>query len=92
MPGSVSTYRLKRMISIVRKLQRSNAHFKLGELDDIGGCRLIVETNDQVGEAANWLAARLPLKNGSGDKDYIARPQNSGYRSRHLTVFIYLMG
>lgn len=27
------------------ELQRPNTHFKLGELDDIGGCRLIVETS-----------------------------------------------
>lgn len=83
-PQSVATYRLKRMISIIRKLQRPNAHFKLGELDDIGGCRLIVETNEEVNEAADWLISRLSLKNGSGDKDYIAHPQRSGYRSRHL--------
>lgn len=84
MPLSVATYRLKRMVSIVRKLQRPNTHFKLGELDDIGGCRLIVETNGQVRQSAEWLASTLSLKNGLGDKDYIANPQHSGYRSRHL--------
>lgn len=85
---SVATFRLKRMISIVRKIQRPNTHFKLGELDDIGGCRLIVESNEQVRYAASWLAANLPLKNGSADKDYIAHPQDSGYRSRHLLCSI----
>ncbi|MCH9277014.1 RelA/SpoT domain-containing protein [Bifidobacterium amazonense] len=83
-PQSVATFRMKRMISIVRKIQRPNTHFKLGELDDIGGCRLIVESNEQVEQAAAWLAATLPLKHGSADKDYITRPQSSGYRSRHL--------
>lgn len=83
-PQSVATFRMKRMISIVRKLQRPNTHFRLGELDDIGGCRLIVESNEQVERAAAWLASNLPLKNGSADKNYIARPQASGYRSRHL--------
>ncbi|KAA8827718.1 RelA/SpoT domain-containing protein [Bifidobacterium myosotis] len=85
---SVATFRLKRMISIVRKIQRPSTHFKLGELDDIGGCRLIVESNEQVRHAASWLASNLPLKNGSADKDYIARPQDSGYRSRHLLCSI----
>ena len=81
---SVATFRMKRMISIVRKIQRPDTHFKLGELDDIGGCRLIVESNEQVQRAATWLAGKLPLKNGSTDKDYIEHPQSSGYRSRHL--------
>ncbi|WP_163228862.1 RelA/SpoT domain-containing protein [Bifidobacterium aerophilum] len=83
-PQSVATFRMKRMVSIVRKLRRPNTHFKLGELDDIGGCRLIVESIGQAEKAATWLAANLPLKNGAADKDYIARPQDSGYRSRHL--------
>lgn len=76
---SVATFRMKRMISIVRKIQRPDTHFKLGELDDIGGCRLIVESNEQVQRAATWLAGKLPLKNGSTDKDYIEHPQSSGY-------------
>lgn len=40
--GAVVSYRLKRMKSILRKLQREDSRFKLGILDDIGGCRLIV--------------------------------------------------
>ena len=44
--GAVVSYRLKRMKSILRKLQREDSRFKLGILDDIGGCRLIV--NDVV--------------------------------------------
>lgn len=82
--NSVCTYRLKRLISIIRKLQRPEQHFKLGELDDIGGCRLIVQNNAQVLDAVAMVKSRLTLKNGGGEKDYITSPQNSGYRSHHL--------
>lgn len=81
---SVCTYRLKRIVSIIRKLQRAQTHLKLGELDDIGGCRLILETNNQVRQAAEILKSQIPLKKGRGEKDYILNPQKSGYRSRHL--------
>ncbi|WP_300767080.1 GTP pyrophosphokinase family protein [uncultured Bifidobacterium sp.] len=86
--GTVATYRMKRMTSIIRKLQRPSSHLKLGELDDIGGCRLIVNTIDDVNTATDILKNRLSLKNGNGDKNYIDSPQQSGYRSRHLIAKI----
>ena len=84
---SVCTYRLKRISSIVNKLQRPRTHLKLGELDDIGGCRLILRTNAQVDQAANLLKSKISLKQSGtngGEKDYIISPPESGYRSRHL--------
>ena len=82
--NSVATYRLKRLASIVAKVQRPEANFKLGELDDIGGCRLILETVEQVHQAADTLKARLTLKGSDGEKNYIVTPRESGYRSYHL--------
>ena len=60
------------------------ANIQLGELDDIGGCRLILKTNDQVRQAAKILQSKIPLQKGGGEKDYILNPQKSGYRSHHL--------
>lgn len=77
---AVVSYRLKRMHSIVRKLQRDNNRFKLGALDDIGGCRLIVGSVREVYEAAQILDSLLETWKS---KDYIAEPQRSGYRSYH---------
>lgn len=77
---AVVSYRLKRMRSIVRKLQRDNNRFKLGTLDDIGGCRLIVGSVCEVYEAAQILDDLLEHRK---IKDYIAAPQRSGYRSYH---------
>ncbi len=68
------------MRSIVRKLQRDNNRFKLGTLDDIGGCRLIVGSVCEVYEAAQILDDLLEHRK---IKDYIAAPQRSGYRSYH---------
>lgn len=79
--GAVVSYRLKRMTSILRKLLRPKSNFKLGELDDIGGCRLIVRSVDEVERAVKALEKEL----GEGKaKDYINRPQSSGYRSYHV--------
>lgn len=78
--GAVVSYRLKRMTSILRKLQRRNSNFELGALDDIGGCRLIVGSIREVYEAAKILD---DLLGHWKIKDYIAAPQRSGYRSYH---------
>lgn len=79
--GAVVSYRLKRMTSILGKLLRPKSNFKLGELDDIGGCRLIVKSVDEVELAVKALEKEL----GEGKaKDYISSPQSSGYRSYHV--------
>ncbi|KOA44123.1 RelA/SpoT domain-containing protein [Bifidobacterium animalis] len=82
--GAVATFRLKRLISIENKLRRANSDFKLGALDDIGGCRVILDSIDQVEQVKNALTKRFSLKNGNKIKDYIQQPQTSGYRSCHL--------
>lgn len=83
--GAVVSYRLKRMTSILKKLRRPTSHFKLGELDDIGGCRLIVRSVDEVYRAVAVLNEEL----GEGKvKDYIKSPQSSGYRSYHVIYHI----
>ena len=78
--GAVASYRLKRMTSILRKLLRPNSNFKLGMLDDIGGCRLIVSSVDEVYRAVSVLNGELGEPKA---KDYISSPQSSGYRSYH---------
>ncbi|OTA26040.1 hypothetical protein B9G54_06175 [Alloscardovia macacae] len=83
-PQPVCTYRLKRLVSIIRKLQRTRTHLHLGELDDIGGCRLIVDTIEEAREIWVKLRERLDIKSSKGEKNYIAQPNVSGYRSHHL--------
>lgn len=87
--GAVVSYRLKRMKSILRKLQREESRFKLGVLDDIGGCRLIVNDVEEVYRAATELERILGKPKV---KDYIAVPQRSGYRSYHAIYKVPVSG
>lgn len=75
--------RIKRLSSIEHKLQRYPS-MNLSRMQDIGGCRAILESALQV--------RRLVEKYQTGDlkhslddiDDYIAQPKASGYRSVHL--------
>lgn len=83
-PHAVLSFRLKRMKSILAKLRRPGRDYLLGTLDDIGGCRLILNDVDRVSQAVPALQGQLELKHGRGVKNYIERPRLSGYRSCHL--------
>ncbi len=87
-PNSIATYRLKRKESILNKLNRNNNHFKLGEIDDIVGCRVIVDSVDEVYKIYNEI---IDLKQSGyigikTIKDYIKEPESSGYRSLHVII------
>ena len=81
--GAVATYRLKRVSSIVSKIRRPGTNFELGTLDDIGGCRLIVPSVEDLYQAKSHLAQALRVPERK-IKDYVENPANSGYRSCHL--------
>lgn len=87
-PRSLVTFRMKRTSSIIKKLARKNTNLRLGSMDDIGGCRLIVDNIDQVYFAAKKISECLEIKESRGIKDYIALPKESGYRSLHLIVVV----
>lgn len=87
-PGSMVTYRLKRKESILKKLYRSNGNFELGAMDDIAGCRVIVNSVSEVYKVYNEIlnlkrAKEIDIKK---TKDYIKNPEKSGYRSLHIIV------
>ena len=87
-PNAVCTYRLKRFSSIMNKLRRPGTHFELGALDDIGGCRVIVDSPSQVDQVVLVLKSNLDFKGRNPEKDYIREPQKSGYRSHHLFAVV----
>ncbi|MCC6502051.1 MAG: RelA/SpoT domain-containing protein [Deltaproteobacteria bacterium] len=79
--------RLKRIPSIITKLKR-NPKMALSRMQDIGGCRAIVNTVDQVRLLYNdYEKARFEHKLVTA-KDYIIEPKYSGYRGIHL-VYLY---
>ena len=75
--------RLKRLDSIIGKLQIQSG-MKLYRMQDLGGCRMIVPTVDEVykfGHEFQTSRIRHELKKVD---DYIKSPKKSGYRSLHL--------
>lgn len=80
--------RLKRRPQILRKLLR--LHVRLSQLQDIGGCRIIVENNIIVDEMLDYISEKLNKSRYFKlirTTDYrIAGRDDSGYRAVHLIV------
>lgn len=77
---SITTYRIKRIDSIIRKLDRLKTR-QLSKMGDIGGCRCILKNDAQVYKLRRELVKVFSLRK---ENDYIKTPQKSGYRSLHL--------
>ena len=80
--------RLKRLESIIDKLSRF-PNMMLDRMQDLGGCRAIVNQIDDVNEIVNYFKQYKPkeIKNLYTlikENDYIAQPKPDGYRSVHL--------
>lgn len=86
--NAIFAKRLKRLPSIVGKLSRfSEAGMKLKNMQDIGGCRVIVSTPKQLKILVKELRKHSFFKKNDGSvrfKDYIEHPKEDGYRSYHL--------
>ncbi|KIR03998.1 hypothetical protein P261_02813 [Lachnospiraceae bacterium TWA4] len=89
------TYRLKSIQSISRKLQRKNKEVTLKNalhyLNDIAGIRIICNLYDDVYKITNKLQTISDLE-VIKIKDYIQSPKESGYRSVHMIVCVYVNG
>jgi len=78
--------RLKRHISIVRKLRRFE-RMKLKNMQDIGGCRTVLSTQKKLVQIVRDLKKLPQFIHEDGKhrfKDYIKKPKDDGYRSYHL--------
>lgn len=78
--------RLKRYPSIQTKLRRF-PKMSLKNMQDIGGCRVIVASSKRVEKIVRALRAKPEFKLCDGKhrhKDYIKNPKSDGYRSYHL--------
>ena len=75
--------RLKRSISIVRKLERF-PKMNLSRMQDIGGLRVVVDSLEEVKSIVNsYEESRIKHKLFQ-KKDYIQKPKESGYSGIHL--------
>ena len=87
--NSISVQRLKRLPSIVKKLQRcyygNKPTMNLSQMQDIAGCRAVMANVELVMRLykEDYLKGDLKHKKVN-EKDYITNPKTDGYRSIHL--------
>lgn len=79
----ITAARLKRMQAIRRKLRR--IRLSLNQLQDLGGCRVILPSISQVRVLTDVLKDQTRHDLRSED-DYLVNPKNDGYRSHHLML------
>lgn len=75
--------RLKRLDSITKKLEREPT-MSLWMMQDLGGCRFIVLSIDEVYQYAEQYDTSRKRHIFKERYDYIAKPKLSGYRSLHM--------
>jgi putative GTP pyrophosphokinase len=74
--------RLKRVITIIDKLGREPT-MALSRMQDIGGCRAIVSSVEELRTVQQRLAKNRPPVRVT---DYVVNPRSSGYRAVHVVV------
>lgn len=82
-PRTLTAQRIKRFASIAYKLW-DKKDMKLSQMQDIGGCRAVMATLDDLNELRDLYTRKLLAHTYTGCKDYIKTPRDSGYRSVHL--------
>ena len=80
---TVVVQRLKRLDSITGKLKRM-PNMSLCTMQDLGGCRVIVNTIDDVYKVVEDYKKSRKRHILKSEDDYIAIPKMSGYRSYHM--------
>lgn len=75
--------RLKRAPSVISKLRRFR-DMQLSRMQDLGGCRAILSSVDKIGDLRHIYQQSRDRHELATEKDYIATPQESGYRGVHL--------
>jgi ppGpp synthetase/RelA/SpoT-type nucleotidyltranferase len=80
--NSITTYRIKRINSIIRKLKRRRDR-PLGNMNDIVGCRCIVKSEKQIKKLRRLIKNQFTIDE---ENDYYLEPNSSGYKSLHLYV------
>lgn len=78
--------RLKRIESVERKL-RARDDITLSTMQDIGGCRAVLDDVRQVLDLRDVYLSKRLTHSLKQQNDYIARPKKDGYRSIHLVYY-----
>jgi hypothetical protein len=81
--SAIIAQRLKRAESIVLKLS-CEKNMKLSQMQDIGGCRAVLNNIHNVQELARSFNNSRWEHKLHNSKDYLVSPKDSGYRGIHL--------
>ncbi|PQJ80439.1 RelA/SpoT domain-containing protein [Polaribacter porphyrae] len=81
--NAIITYRLKRIETIIGKLQRLDKKQKFSRMWDISGCRCIVDNDREVYRLEKLINKHFSVRKTN---DYINDPQPSGYKSLHIYI------
>ena len=79
--NAIITYRLKRIETIIDKLQRLDKKQKFSRMWDISGCRCIVNNDREVYKLEKLISKKFKVRKKT---DYIKNPKKNGYKSLHL--------
>ncbi len=85
-PKAIVPYRIKRLPTIIDKLQRLTGGVSLSRMQDIGGCRAIVDSVQEVERIVALCKENIRDHKFGWEKAYIDEPKEDGYRSHHLIV------
>lgn len=85
-PHAIVVQRLKRLDSIIGKIKRF-PNMNLYRMQDLGGCRVIVDTIEQVYDAIDKYKKSRIRHILKKENDYIQNPKKSGYRSYHMILY-----
>lgn len=85
-PGLPVFQRLKRIESVERKL-RARGDITLSTMQDIGGCRVVLDTVEQVLAVRDTYLSKRLTHRFKQQNDYIERPKKDGYRGIHLVYY-----
>ena len=80
---AIVVQRLKRLDSIIGKLERFPT-MKLYRIEDLGGCRVIVNSIGDVYASAEKYKNSKVRHTFIRERDYIKNPKQSGYRCLHM--------
>lgn len=80
---AIVVQRLKRLESITGKIKRF-PEMNLYRMQDLGGCRVIVDSIDDVYRAVERYKKSRVRHILKREDDYITNPKESGYRSYHM--------
>lgn len=81
--NAIVVQRLKRLESITGKIERF-PNMKLYRMQDLGGCRVIVDNINDVYSSINKYKNSKIRHILKRENDYIQNPKKSGYRSYHM--------